>query len=167
MLGGRTATDDGDPNWLDDDEIEEEEEECLWRHDEEAVGDALPPLTRKEHVLVEAELKYRRQGEANARGESIVLRHWRLYWARVYRSAQEKLARSPPPGRPIRKLLTADERRVWRVCAAWNEPDAGPAELESLAWHDLPGEPKDWPESFDYARHGLALPSDWSCDQEG
>ena len=168
MLGGRTAIDDGDANWVADEDVESDEEERLWRHDEEAVGDALPPLSRKQRLVVEAELKFRRQDVAEARGEGILLRHWRLYWARVYQSAQAKLSRPPPRGRLLRKTLTADERRVWRLAAAWNEPGASKEELERRAWYDLPGELEDWPEDFNYARHGwVAISSDHSCDQIG
>lgn len=153
VFGARTAANDNDPNWVDE-PMNNEEQECLWRHDEVMANEQLPDLTSTELAHVDAHVDYKGQRIAARHQESITFRYWQLYWAKICTRVQKKLRRPIPDGKILRNTFSGNEQQVWRLMAAWEDPTATQAEKDEGAWHELPGWPEDWPEDFDYARYG-------------
>ena len=130
---------DNDPNWVDM-EIDEEEQEALWRFDEREEG-------LQQSLRVDEEMKEDVKVRRESRGRMAIFRGWARHWLLVLKSVRRKMKVGP-------QAFNADKRLMWRVVAALDgeEGDEG--------WIELSGVAADWPDNFDYKSNGWDVPGD-------
>ncbi|KAI9794090.1 MAG: hypothetical protein M1816_006715 [Peltula sp. TS41687] len=111
-------------------DVDDEEQEKLWRGDEAAEG-------LQQSLKVDDEIAQDVRARVQTRARLSVFRAWALHWLKVMASVEKKEKVGPA-------VFTAEEKMIWRLVAAID--GKGP----EAEWIALPGGEEEWPEGFDY-----------------